>query len=248
LPPETTWTAAEFEQLLRQRLPLLGVEARKQVEDAALIAAYRVDPTWPAAQCLVVDDAASLRGITPELSLCWIHDGRHYTKLLPQFNCHRQALERFRQRYWDFYRELLAYRACPSAAEAVRLERAFDLLFSTESLWTDLRTCIERTRANKAKLLQVLVHPELPLHNNPAELAARRRVRKRDVSFGPRSPAGMRAWDTFQGLAETVRKLGIRFWAYLGDRITGSGEIPRLGAVIQSRAAALELGASWAVA
>ena len=30
----------------------------------------------------------------------------------------------------------------------------------------------------------VLDHPELPLHNNASELAVRRRVRKRDVSFG----------------------------------------------------------------
>jgi hypothetical protein len=33
----------------------------------------------------------------------------------------------------------------------------------------------------------VLEHPELPLHNNPAELGARQRVRKRHISFGPRS-------------------------------------------------------------
>jgi len=247
LPQETTWSAAEFDRLLRSStLSGLGAEARQQVEDAALIAAYRADPSWPVVRCLVADDAATLRAITEELSLCWIHDGRHYTKLLPQFLCHRQALERFRKRYWDFYRELLAYRELPAAAEAERLEAAFDTLFATDSLWTDLRTCIERTRANKAKLLHVLVHPELPLHNNPAELAARRRVRKRDVSFGPRSPAGMRAWDTFQGLAETVRKLGLRFWAYLQDRLTGSGDLPRLGEIIRTRAATIGLGASWA--
>jgi len=40
------------------------------------------------------------------------------------------------------------------------------------------------TRAHKDSLLLVLKFPELPLHNNPAELGARGRVRKRDVSFG----------------------------------------------------------------
>jgi hypothetical protein len=247
-PQATTWTAAEFQRLLDRRLPRLGREARQQVEEAAAIAAYWAEPTWPVVQCLVADDAATFRGITPELALCWIHDGRHYTKLLPQFACHRKALARFRKRYWDYYRELLAYREAPSPAEAIRLEAAFERLFGTESLWVDLQTCIERTRANKAKLLRVLLHPELPLHNNPAELTARRRVRKRDVSFGPRSPAGVRAWDTFQGLVETTRKLGIRFWDYLRNRLTQAGEIPPLAELITARAAEKPLGASWAAA
>lgn len=248
LPQEATWSETEFAALLTQRLPHLGKATRRDVEEAATRAAYWADPRWPAVQCLVADDAATLRELTPELALCWIHDGRHYTKLLPQFSCHRQALARFRQRYWDFYRELLTYREAPSPPEAVRLETAFDQLFSTESLWVDLQTCIHRTRANKAKLLRVLRHPELPLHNNPAELAARRRVRKRDVSFGPRSETGRRAWDTFQGLVETTRKLGIRFWAYLRDRLTQGGEIPPLAELIAARAAEQPLGDSWALA
>lgn len=247
-PQETTWTEAAFQRLLDQRLPHLGREARAHLEEAAAIAAYWADPRWPVVQCLVTDDAATLRELTRELALCWIHDGRHYTKLLPQFACHRRTLQRFRKRYWDYYRELLAYRAAPAPAEAKRLEAAFDQLFGTESAWGDLQTCIARTRANKAKLLRVLIHPELPLHNNPAELTARRRVRKRDVSFGPRSPTGLRAWDTFQGLVETTRKLGIRFWDYLRDRLTQGGAIPPLPELIAVRAAEQPLGASWAAA
>jgi hypothetical protein len=246
--PATTWSEAEFFRLLDLRLPRLGKEARKQVEEAAAIAAYWADPLWPVVQCLVADDAAQLRGLTRELALCWIHDGRHYTKLNPQFACHRRALQRFRKQYWDFYRDLLAYRQAPSPAEALRLEAAFDMLFGTEAAYADLAGCIARTRANKAKLLWVLTHPELPLHNNPAELLARRRVRKRDVSFGPRSPTGLRAWDTFQGLVETTRKLGIRFWDYLRDRITQAGRLPPLAEVIAERAEALQLGASWVAA
>ena len=247
-PQETCWTETEFARRLDLRFPRLAAETRKHLEEAAAIAAYRADPRWPGVECLVADDAATLRGITPELSLCWIHDGRHYTKLLPQFACHRQALERFRKRYWDFYRELLAYREAPSPAEALRLEAAFEQLFGTQSRWVELQTCIDRTRGNKEKLLRVLAHPELPLHNNPAELTARRRVRKRDVSFGPRSPTGLRAWDTFQGLVETTRKLGIRFWAYLQDRLTQGGTVPPLAELIAVRAAEQPLGASWAAA
>ena len=250
-PQEHTWSAADFSRLLDRRLPCLGPEQRKQIADAAQIAAYWADPLWPVVQCLVVDDAAPFPTLTPELALCWVHDGRHYAKLNPQFDCHRRELCLFRKRYWDYYRDLLAYREAPSSAAVVRLEAAFDQLFGGTAGWTELETCIRRTQANKTKLLRVLVHPELPLHNNPAELLARRRVRKRGyprcgwISFGPRSATGMRAWDTFQGLVETTRKLGIRFWNYLRDRVTEAGEVPPLAEVITRQAAQLRLGASW---
>src|SRR5207248_2400848 len=116
-----------------------------------------------------------------------IHHGRPYQKLNPQFVCHRRALRQFRKRYGASYRERRADREAPSPEAAARLEPGFDALFATESRWQDLPTCIDRTRANQAQLLLVLKHPELPLHNNPAELAelaelaARRRVRQRDV-------------------------------------------------------------------
>ena len=78
-------------------------------------------------------------------------------------------------------------------------------------------------------MLMVLTHPEIPLHNNPAELGARQRVRKRDVSFGPRTAEGTNAWDTFMTLAATARKLGVSFYAYVHDRITTTNQLPRLG-------------------
>jgi len=91
----------------------------------------------------------------------------------------------------------------------------------------------------------VLDHPELPLHNNPAELGARQRVRKRDISFGPRSEAGIRAWDTFQTLADTARKLGVNIYHYLRDRICGAPNLQRLADRIAEQAGDLALGASW---
>jgi hypothetical protein len=44
--------------------------------------------------------------VTDELSLCWIHEGRHYKKLIPHLAYHRQLLDDFLQRYWDFYGQL----------------------------------------------------------------------------------------------------------------------------------------------
>ena len=93
-----------------------------------------------------------------------------------------------------------------SEAEHARLDMTFDELFATQTGCEALDERIAKTRAKKQSLLLVLEYPELPLHNNASELGVRRRVRKRDVSFGPRTEAGKRAWDTFMTLAETTRK------------------------------------------
>jgi hypothetical protein len=105
---------------------------------------------------------------------------------------------------------------------------------------------IAKTRANKASLLLALQYPELPLHNNAAELRVRQRVRKRDVSFGPCTQEGVRAWDTFATLAATAKKLGASFYRYLHDRISAEHQIPPLADLVEQRAKDLNLGWSWA--
>jgi len=69
---------------------------------------------------------------------------------------------------------------------------------------------IAKTQAHGERLLHVLDHPEIPLPNTALAQAARRRVRKRDVSFGPQSRAGAQAWATFQPISATAIKLGVR--------------------------------------
>jgi len=101
------------------------------------------------------------------------------------------------------------------------------------------------THAKKACLLMVLAHPEIPLHNNPAELGARTRVRKRDVSFGPRTREGAKAWDTFMTLAVTATKLGVSFYHYIHDRVSGAYQMPALADLIAARAKDLSLDVSW---
>jgi hypothetical protein len=242
---EDDWEAPAFLAALGRQLPRLGQETLATIREAAGIAAYRAATDGPVLRCLHGDDAATFRELTEELSLCWVHDGRHYQKLQPGFDTFRAAVDRFMTRYWTYYRELRDYRQAPSAARARELEAEFDDLFAAEVNYLPLATCIARTRANKAKLLLVLAHPELPLHNNDAELAARRRVIKRRVSHGPKTEAGARAWDTFHTLAATTAKLGVSFAAYLTDRLCEVDRIPRLGDLIRERAAHLDLGASW---
>jgi len=115
------------------------------------------------------------------------------------------ALKEFLTRFWAYYDQLLVYRQHPTTVDAVRLEAEFDALFGTPSGYAELDKRMATTLAHKDSLLLVLKFPELPLHNNPAELGARGRVRKRDVSFGPRTENGRQAWDTFMTLAATLK-------------------------------------------
>jgi hypothetical protein len=213
--------------------------------DAAAVAAYHAEDNVPIVRLLVCDDAPQFNWLSAEMGLCWVHEGRHYKKLTPQLAIHRRLWVEFRGQFWDFYDQLLAYRQQPTLAECQRLETAFDQLFSTTTGYDALDVRIARTRSKKTSLLAVLRHPEIPLHNNPAELAARQRVRKRDVSFGPRTQDGVRAWDTFMSLAATTRKLGISFYQYVHDRISQTNQILPLAHLIETRAQELALGASW---
>ena len=131
--------------------------------------------------------------------------------------------------------------------------REFDELTARVTGYAALDDRIAKTRAKKDALLLVLKHPELPLHNNPAELAARQRVRKRDVSFGPRTQAGKQTWDTFTPappqvrvtLAATTKKLGVSFYKYVFDRVAGNNHVPKLADLITEQAKQLRLGESW---
>jgi len=227
------------------QLAKLGSQQRKWVLDATAVAAYHAEVDFPVVKLLVCDDAPQFTWLTAELGLCWVHEARHYNKLLPCFAPHVKLLDEFMERFWDYYDELLAYRQHPTLEQRERLSGQFDELFSTRTGYFALDDRIEKTRGKKAALLMVLGHPEIPLHNNPAELGARQRVRKRDVSFGPRTPEGARAWDTFMTLAATTKKLGVSFYAYVHDRVSKANRLPGLDTVIAARARELNLGASW---
>ena len=243
--PEPVLTRAEFTRWLDEQLPDLGQQQRRHILEAAALAAYHVQQELPIVDLLVCDDAPQYTQLTEALAGCWVHDGRHYKKLMPVVAAHRQALNDFLDRYWDFYAELLAYKQQPTAAEADRLSDTFNQLFSKVTDYDALDERSAKTRAKKDTLLMVLKHPELPLHNNASELAVRRRVRKRDVSFGPRTDAGKKAWDTFMSLAATTAKLGVSFYAYLHDRVSGANQVPALADLITQQAEHHRLDASW---
>jgi hypothetical protein len=235
LPWNTDLSATELATQLTDGGVRLNSQQRQQVGDALAVAAYHAQTAVPRVRWLLSDDAAVYHDITDAHALCWVHDGRHYAKLSPVVPHHQHHLADFRRDYWAFYRELVAYRAAPSAAERSRLYAAFDTLVAQRTGYQDLDARIAKTAYNRDLLLAVLDHPDLPLHNNAMELAARRRVRKRDVSFGPQSRAGARAWDTFQTITATAAKLGVRLYAYLRDRMLHPATTPSLAERIAER-------------
>jgi hypothetical protein len=242
---EQDWEEVAFLERLGEGLPRLSNQQRKTLIDAAAVAAYHAQRDYPVVQALVCDDAPQFNWLGQERMLCWVHEGRHYKKLMPVITLHRELLDDFLKQFWEYYHQLLNYCQQPTVEERLRLETAFDDFFSSHSGYDALDQRIAKTKAKKDSLLLVLQYPELPLHNNASELGVRQRVRKRDVSFGPRTDDGKRAWDTFATLAETAKKLGVSFYRYLHDRISADNQIPLLADLVKKRAKELNLGWSF---
>jgi hypothetical protein len=248
LPRDQTLDEATLLHLLDEHLPGLGQQPRKWILEALAVSAYHAQSAVPVVRLLVCDDAPQFHWVTDELALCWVHEGRHYKKLTPCVAWHQHLVDTFLKDFWRYYHEVRCYQEQPTAEERTRLEAKFATVFATGTGYWALDERIALTRAKKEQLLRVLAHPEVPLHNNPAELGARQRVRKRDVSFGPRPAEGAAAWDTFMSLAATTKKVGVSFYTYIHDRIAGRHDVPPLADLINERAKELNLGASWSLA
>lgn len=233
LPSETLMTEPEIEALLEHLA--VGPRQRSRILEATAIAAYHQDTERPVVRLLLCDDAPQFKCLTEELALCWVHDGRHYKKLNPVVPQHREVLDRFLTQYWTFYDALRQFKQRPTEADQIRLSDEFDRLFSTQTGYEQLDDRIAKTRSKKGELLAVLRHPDVPLHNNAAELAARVQARFRDVSFQTKSKAGTRAKDTFMSIVQTTKKLGVSAYAYIYDRVSGTYALPSLAQLIQEK-------------
>ena len=169
-------------------------------------------------------------------SLCWIHEERHYRKLIPLDDATSQAIEQVRGAIWDLYKGLQEYKLVPSDRLKAKLEADFDDLFLKKKTTSPtLNHQLIKTYAKKAELLRVLERPETPLHNNGTETDAREMVVKRKVSGGTRSEEGQKCRDTFVSIKKTCVKLEICFWGFLKDRIDQLFEIPSLSKIILTR-------------
>lgn len=219
--PKQIMNQTEINELLHKLYPDLKKQHKNRVviQEAAAITAYQ--NREDAIHILLCDDAGQFKKITEHIGACWVHEGRHYKKLKPILKANREALETFLKRFWVLYHELLLYKLEPDPDRAALLSKQFDELV-TSTGYEALDERIAKTASRKKELLLVLEHPEIELHNNPAELGARAQARKRDVSYQTKNEAGTTAKDIMMTIVQTAHKLGVNILHYFYDRISKS--------------------------
>jgi regulator of replication initiation timing len=223
----------EFEKHIKEIK--IGPTQYLRVKEALAIAEYHSQNEIPVIKQLICDDAPQFKVLTPELGLCWVHEGRHYKKLNPAIPLYRKELDDFSDKFWKYYHKLKEYKQSPNEEKVSTLSKEFDELFSIVTGYDHLDDRIGKTLAKKKELLLVLKYPELPIHNNASELSARVQVRDRDVSLHTMSEDGTKVKDTFMTISQTAKKLGIRTYEYIYDRVSGAFEMPSLASIMLQR-------------
>lgn len=186
-------------------------------------------------KCLISDDAKQFFYLTMLHALCWVHEIRHYKKIDPHLEIHRGKVDDFLEDMHNFYGELKKYKEKPTNQKKKFLEKKFDALFSRRTGYWLLDKRIDLTRPKKDRLLLVLDYPNIPLHNNPAEIAIREIVIKRKISYGTRSEYGKSAWENMMSILDTCRKNSVSFFEYVKDIISGKNSMKKLAVLIKER-------------
>ena len=219
---EQTCTLQKFEELVEKEIPDLYNKRNTfiKVKTVFALAYYHYQDDVPQVERLVSDNAPEYNKIaTKDHALCWVHDARYYKKLTPFIVIHQNILNQYLDKYWSFYHELQAYKKAPTQEWAWKLSDAFDVLFTPNTSYEQLNERISKTLEKKQELLLVLRYPEIPLHNNLAELGARKQVRKRDISFHTMTPEGTKNQDAFLTIVQTAKQLGVDVYKYIKELI-----------------------------
>lgn len=229
----STFADAAAWQARLQELKIASPRHVRIATEGALVGSLIASGVRP--DLVVLSDGAPQFDILVHAS-CWIHAERPLVKMVPCDEKHRTVIERLRNIIWELYRDLKAYRQRPEAARKPALEARFDALCAERTGYPSLTSVLAEMTAHRADLLRVLERPEVPLHNNTSESHIREYVTKRKISGSTRSEAGRRCRDTFASLKKTCRRLGVRFWDYLRDRLGGLGGVPQLADKLRQRA------------
>lgn len=235
---DKVYIKTEVEQIIAEQLPTLRTKENMfhRLLEALAIGYYHKQPIYLRAENLITDDAGEYKKIASQShGLCWVHDARYYKKLTPFIEAHSQILEEFTTQYWEYYHALLHYKANWDKNKIEELDKEFDRIFTIKTDYFQLNQRIEKTYANKDKLLAVLKYPFIPLHNNASELAARRVVTKRKISLHTITNAGTRARDSAMSVVETAKKLKVNVIDYINDRVSGKYKMPALADLILIR-------------
>ena len=228
----------DFEKNMQQAVPKIVNKPTtySRIKEAMALGYYHTQTDFPVIEVLLSDAAGEYGKIARYFhGLCWIHDGRYYKKLVPRVQVHRTILTEIQSQYWEFYEQLLDFKKLDKKQQIIqkkRLSKRFDEIFTQTTDYFQVNQCLRRTLNNKDQLLAVLDNPALPLHNNAAELGARRVVRKRDISFHTWSKKGTQVRDAFMTIVETAAKLNVSALSYIKDRISGKYEMTALAELV----------------
>jgi len=185
---------------------------------------------------MMSDDAKQFMFLAVLHALCWIHEIRHYRKMNPFLEYNQAKLKEFLQMIYDFYEQLKEYKKHPTQRQKKLLEKRFDEIFSMETGYKQLDNRIALTRKKREKLLLVLKYPQIPLHDNPAEIALRELVIKKKISYGTKSEKGRIAWENMMTIMDTCRKHNVSFMEYVKDIFSKRYSMPRLSTLILEKA------------
>jgi regulator of replication initiation timing len=232
------FSLGDFTDFIKQKIPELYRKKNIfiKVKSALAMAYYVYQDDIPKVHCLVSDNAPEYNKISLGIhALCWVHDARYYKKLDPSLELHRKKLTDFIGSYWKFYHTLFDYKKTPSAQSARKITARFDELLTTRTDYFQLDKLIKRTFKNRDGLLAVLQRPEIPLHNNLSELGARKKARKRDISYHTMSDTGTLCLDAFMTITQTAIQLNVDVYQYIGQMISGDQNRVTLAELIKLR-------------
>lgn len=227
-------TSADWERFLK-KCNITQANDVRFITEAALFASL-FEHGIPRNLLIHSDDAGQFDVALFFNTLCWIHEERHYRKLIMVNDQAKADLEHVRGLIWTIYSNLKTYKLAPDPDLKTVIEKQFDEIFQQQTSSATLNHQLQKTFKKKDALLGVLIRPDSPVHNNPSETDARKAKTKFKVSGGTRSDCGRAARDTFLSLQQTCLKLGINFIEFLHDRVRGLYKIPRLAEVIRQRA------------
>jgi hypothetical protein len=220
-------------ELLMDSLDITGENNRRTITEAALWGALK-GKLHP--MCTIVSDGAQ-QFVLERLNhgLCWVHSERLIAVLVPAGEAQRVEQQRVRDDIWALFRALKDYKNAPSKDRAAELDAQFERTFTQTVTFPELQKQLALLYQHKNELLLALRRPDVPLHTNQSETDIRDHVVKRKISGRTRGPKGRRRRDVYLSLKKTCRKLGISFWAYLRDRISGANTIAPLCELIKAR-------------
>ncbi len=219
-----------------ERLRVLGITRPRHVgiaTEGALLGSLIAHGVSP--ELAILSDGAEQYDVLVH-GLCWVHAERPLARLIPYSDKHEAAIAKVRGQIWELYQDLKRYQQRPEPSRRLDLEACFDAMCTQRTGFPSIDGVFKEMQSHRADLLLVLNRPEVPLHNNLSEGHLRDYVKKRKISGSTRSDLGRQARDTFASLKKTCRRLEVNFWAYLQDRVRGTGQIPRLADLIRQKA------------